>query len=419
MGCSSSRPSSSSAVMSPNPTALPRADSDLGDHDMYEVYSQNKSTSAQQNKRRESNHGSRGSEVSQAVSSSSSATSVPFWVIKTRNSEQHKVFVNVCGTSLVGKTSNFSKPVMRVLPPLEDMDKKNDDAFTYDALLSLEDCEFLSKTHGEFGDLDGFWTEINKAIISRINEICGDELISENLSYPLLINKYKGSHVRSPNEAKSSNSKQRRNSLSKTKQLEMAESIDDVNLTLPPQPPSSSSQLSSSSQFSSKATEIDRPVHTKKLPTASLTPRRATATTLSLLTPHRKTNANMTSIPPPPSSTDSRGIERSSYAKYTKTMQELKSKLEEQGRRRSNSHSSASSSSGKSFNSSLGNNDEADDGADEDIDKNGKRDHGDDESDGAIMKNDNTKVLSVDKTKHFDHGDRNLRMIPRGVSVAL
>ena len=60
-------------------------------------------------------------------------------------------------------------------------------------------CEFLSKTHSEFGDIDGFWTEINKAIISGINATCGDELNCENLSYPLLINKYKGSHVRLPN----------------------------------------------------------------------------------------------------------------------------------------------------------------------------------------------------------------------------
>ena len=56
-----------------------------------------------------------------------------FWGHQNRNSEDHKVFVNVCGTTIVGKTSNFSTPVMKVLS-LEDIDKKNDGAFVYDAL---------------------------------------------------------------------------------------------------------------------------------------------------------------------------------------------------------------------------------------------------------------------------------------------
>ena len=267
MGCSSSRSSSSQATMSPAPTTLKRVGSDLGDHDMYEVYSQYSNTTTQQKRRGESSNNDNISHVPE----SSSVKSVPFWVIKTRNSEQHKVFINVCGTKAVGKTSNFSKPVMKILPPLKDIDKKNDDAFTYDVFLSLEDCEFLSKTHGEYGDLDGFWTDINRAIVTRVNEKCGDELNCESLSYPLLINKYKGSQVRSPYEGNSSNSNQRRNSLSRARQIEKAEAIEDINLhsPLPPPPPPSL-------YLYSTPTKINDNVNTKKLPVASPTPRRAT-----------------------------------------------------------------------------------------------------------------------------------------------
>ena len=450
MGCSSSRSSSPSATAAPISSGSV-TEENLDDHDLYEIYcSQGKgntpnnvrtpsSGSGQQRKRRDTNSKTPQTSSSSfsvpSSSSSSSSSPVPFWVIKTRNSEDHKVFVNVCGTTIVGKTSNFSTPVMKVLSPIEDIDKKNDGAFVYDALLNLEDCEFLSKTHSEFGDIDGFWTEINKAIISGINTTCGDELNCENLSYPLLINKYKGSHVRLPNgsEGKSSKSKPRRNSLSRERQLEAAELVGDINVNLF----SSSSSSSPSSSFPSmNLINVDDAVHAKKLPTASPTPRRATATTLSLLTPVRKSFHNNTQPQPPqpPSSTDSRGIERSSYMTYSNTILELQSKIAERaqsrGRAASHDDSSASSSSGQSFNSGLG----SDDDNENEVVYSNVQSKGDNlkleafkQTEGTIVDGNGNNIKKTTtmttttalRKEHFDDNHDGLRMIPRGVSVAI
>ena len=109
---------------------------------------------------------------------------VPFWVIKTRNCNYSKVFVNVCGLEEVTKTVHLEWPVIKVYAGANYHDKNEADCLTYDVIMNIHDCKIFAEIHEAFYDLDGFFRKLNSAIILEINRrIEDDDFLLDNVNF--------------------------------------------------------------------------------------------------------------------------------------------------------------------------------------------------------------------------------------------
>ena len=71
----------------------------------------------------------------------------PFWVMKTRDKEGNKVFVNVTGHISVEFTKTYRKPKLIVYEAIEDTDSKGEFCYIYEVILNIKFAAFFWSLH--------------------------------------------------------------------------------------------------------------------------------------------------------------------------------------------------------------------------------------------------------------------------------
>ena len=115
---------------------------------------------------------------------------VPGWVMKTNDSFNNKIFVNVCGHGNVPKTTDWNHLPLIILSTDHVVDNKGFECIVYDVILNTADISAVLKLTTE-----KFCLNCQK-IVTELNRRANLTLSSENISYPATKNNYKGSSIR-------------------------------------------------------------------------------------------------------------------------------------------------------------------------------------------------------------------------------